>query len=224
MNGLNHASSGKRKGAERLFMRESVSKLIHIGGVPCCSWPQSLITMQDEKRTAPAFAGPERIEQQHPYKASQYQAVSGDRSLSEFSAFEASPGAASGRQSWSGQSGSESQSSPQGQSGETQSQWPFGRKRLNAETPDGDQAACPVTRGGLLPWPLTCAERAINEKMPLLTPQPPRLRNHRSMLVGSAVRTMPQSGRQRCERSAQRTLVCPTWACTCYLEGGNREE
>lgn len=124
--------SGKRLGEIEKVVRnkktEQAAAVISVGGGLLgmggkdVAIPLSEIAMQKGKLTAPAFPGPERIEQQHAYKASQYQAVSGDRSLSEFSAFEASPGAASKHQSWSGQSGSKSQSSPQGQSGETQSQ------------------------------------------------------------------------------------------------------
>lgn len=122
--------SGKRLGEIDKVVRNKKSNeddaVVHVGGVlgmggKDVAIPFSEITMQDGKLTAPAFAGPEQIEQQHPYKASQYQAVSGDRSLSEFSAFEANPGAASEQQSLPGQSGSESQYSPQGQSGERQS-------------------------------------------------------------------------------------------------------
>lgn len=121
--------SGKQLGEIEKVVRNKKTNeadaVVHVGGVlgmggKDVAIPFSEITMQNGKLTAPAFAGPEQIEQQHPYKASRYQAVSGDRSLSEFSAFEANQGAASEQQSLPGQSGNASQHSSQGQSGESQ--------------------------------------------------------------------------------------------------------
>ena len=45
---------------------------------------------------------------------------------------------------------------------------------------------------------------------------PPRLR------VGAGLPALEHLGRSH--SAGEPALVCPTWACTCYLRGGNREE